>query len=94
MPDQNLSDMISPLINKSEFTQRFYFFEGQPGISIQEAYRFLQNKWLEKQFLEKEKEDCKKKEVKGNGPSSPGNSLLKKKRYSPHSKSKMTAENK
>ena len=37
---------INPLKNKSEVSQRFYFFEGQTGISIDEAYRFLQNRWL------------------------------------------------
>ena len=32
--------IISPLKNKLEISQRFYFSEGQTGISVDEAYRF------------------------------------------------------
>jgi hypothetical protein len=46
---------ISPLKNKSEVSQQFYIFEGQTGISVDEAYRFLQNRWLEKQMQVKQK---------------------------------------
>ena len=42
--------------NKSEVSQRFYFQEGQNAISVDEAYRFLQNKWLEKQMQAKKKQ--------------------------------------
>ncbi len=64
---------------KSEVSQRFYFFEDQPGISVDEAYRFLQNKWMEKSIQTKRKQ----KEEKGtdkNGNESPllGRELLKK----------------
>jgi hypothetical protein len=31
--------------NKNEISQRFYLFKGQAGISVDEAYRFLQNRW-------------------------------------------------
>lgn len=34
---------------KFEVNQRFYFFDGK-GISIEEAYRFLLNRWLEKKL--------------------------------------------
>lgn len=37
------------LRSKFEVSQRFYFFDGQ-GISIDEAYRFLLNRWLEKKI--------------------------------------------
>ena len=43
IPYQEVFGNISPLKNKSEVSQRFYVFEGQPGISVDEAYRFLQN---------------------------------------------------
>jgi hypothetical protein len=79
---QELFGNISPLKNKSEVSQRFYFFEGQEGISIDEAYRFLQNRWLEKQLQAKRKqtnmEEISKAE-KDNHASS-GSGLLKKKR--------------
>ena len=50
---QELFGNISPLKNKSEVRQRFYFFEAQTGISVDEAYRFLQNRCLEKQMQAK-----------------------------------------
>jgi hypothetical protein len=52
---QELFQNISPLKNKSETSQRFYFFEGQTGISVDEAYRFLQNRWLEREMKVKRK---------------------------------------
>lgn len=82
LPDQDLVGTISPLKSEWEFFQRFYLFEKQSGITISEAYKFLLNKWLEKEMLAKEKagEDNKRKESKGNGPTSSVNSLLQKKR--------------
>jgi hypothetical protein len=56
IPYQELFGNISPLKNKSEVSQRFYVLEGQAGISLDEAYRFLQNRWLEKQMQAKRKE--------------------------------------
>ena len=53
---QELLGSISPLKNKTEISQRFYLFEGQAGISVDEAYRFLQNRWLEKQMQAKRKQ--------------------------------------
>ncbi|MEO5943388.1 MAG: hypothetical protein ABIP30_01220 [Ferruginibacter sp.] len=55
IPYQELVGSISPLKNKSEVSQRFYLFRGQADISVDEAYRFLQNKWLEKQMQAKRK---------------------------------------
>ncbi len=43
--------------NRAEVTQRFYVLKGQKTISIDEAYRYLQNKWLEKQMLLTKKEE-------------------------------------
>ncbi len=92
LPNQDLVDITSPLKSQSEFIQRFYFFEGQPVITISEAYRFLINKWLEKEMLAKDKaeENSKKKEVKGNGTTSKVNSLLPKKRSIQISNGKIT----
>jgi hypothetical protein len=78
---QELFGNISPLKNKSEVSQRFYFFEGQTGISVDEAYRFLQNRSLQKQMLIKKRqtEALSTSEVDNHNLSS-GSSLLKKKR--------------
>ncbi len=82
IPYREVFGNISPLKNKSEVSQRFYVFEGQPEISVDEAYRFLQNRWLEKQMQAKRKqtdnEEISKTE-KDNHTSS-GSGLLKKKR--------------
>ena len=79
---QELFGNISPLKNKSEVSQRFYFFEGQTGISIDEAYRFLQNRWLEKQMHAKRKEPVAntEEELTEAEHTSSGNGLLQKKR--------------
>ena len=78
---QELFGNISPLKNKSEVSQRFYVFEGQAGISVDEAYRFLQNRWLEKQMQAKRRQgDDSKGEVSGSSEHEPlGNSSLLKK---------------
>ena len=44
------------LKSRFEVSQRFYFFDAQ-GISIEEAHRFLLNRWLEKKLLAKKKKD-------------------------------------
>ena len=79
---QELFGNINPLKNKSEVSQRFYFFEGQTGISVDEAYRFLQNRWLEKQMQAKRKEtdNAKISESGKDSYASSGSGLLKKKR--------------
>ena len=73
---------IIPLKNKSEVSQRFYFFEGQTGISVDEAYRFLQNRWLEKQMQAKRKQtdSTEIRETEKDSHASSGSGLLKKKR--------------
>lgn len=79
---QELFGNISPLKNKSEVSQRFYFFEGQTGISVDEAYRFLQNRWLEKQMQAKRKQtdSAEISESEKDSKASSGSGLLKKKR--------------
>lgn len=82
IPYQELFGNISPLKNKSEVSQRFYFFEGQAGISVDEAYRFLQNRCLEKQMLAKRKhaDSGEFSETETDSHASSGTGLLKKKR--------------
>jgi len=79
---QELFGNISPLKNKSEVNQRFYFFEGQTGISVDEAYRFLQNRWLEKQMQAKRKESTANngEELLEEEHTSSGSRLLQKNR--------------
>ena len=82
IPYQEIFGNISPLKNKSEVSQRFYVFEGQPGISVDEAYRFLQNRRLEKQMQEKWKQTTNTEisETEKDNLASSGSGLLKKKR--------------
>jgi hypothetical protein len=77
IPYQELFGNISPLRNKSEVSQRFYFFEGQTGISADEAYRFLQNRLLEKQMQAKRKQtpNTEISEIDKNSHSSSGSGL-------------------
>ena len=81
IPYQEIFGNISPLKNKSEVSQRFYVFEGQPGISVDEAYRFLQNRWLEKQMqaIKKQLDNQTEKPIEENGNNT-GSGLLKKRR--------------
>jgi hypothetical protein len=75
-------DNISQTKSKAEISQRFYCSEGQPGISVDEAFRFLQNRKLEKQMQTKRKQaDNQNGEVHDDGnSSSSGSGLLKKRR--------------
>jgi hypothetical protein len=74
-------DNISQTKSKAEISQRFYCSEGQPGISVDEAYRFLQNRKLEKQMQAKRKQADNQSEEQDEGnSSSSGSGLLKKKR--------------
>ena len=82
IPYQELFGNISPLKNKLEVSQRFYFFDGQIGISIDEAHRFLQNRWLEKQMQAKKKQsdESTEREIEYDTNGSSGNGQLRKKR--------------
>jgi hypothetical protein len=74
-------DNISQTKSKAEISQRFYCSEGQPGISVDEAYRFLQNRKLEKHIQAKRKqEEDKSEQQDGENSSSSGSGLLKKRR--------------
>lgn len=69
---------LAPFKSKFEITQRFYFFEEQGCIGAEEAYRFLHNKWLEKQMVARRKAessvDAENETASGSGR------LLQKKR--------------
>ncbi len=82
VPYQELFGTIGPLKNKSEVSLRFYFLEGQSGISVDEAYRFLKNRWLEKQMQIKRKQTdgSLTEESENDSPAISGNGLLRKKR--------------
>jgi hypothetical protein len=83
-------DNISQTKNKAEISQRFYCSEGQPGISVDEAYRFLQNRKLEKQMQAKRKQtDNQNDEVQDEeNSSSSGSGLPKKRRLNGGAKTK------
>lgn len=78
---QDIMGTITNGRNKSEISQRFYFSESQPVISADEAYRFLLNRWLEKQMQAKKKQQDSDGEA-GIEESNdrPGSGLLKKRR--------------
>jgi len=82
IPYQEVFGNISPLKNKLEVSQRFYFSDGQAGISADEAYRFLQNRWLEKQMQanKKQLDNQTEEPIEENGNNNTGSGLLKKRR--------------
>lgn len=77
-------DIMGAMVNgrsKSEVSQRFYFSESQPVISTDEAYRFLLNRWMEKQIQSKKRQQDNNEEVvTENSGTSSGSGLLKKRR--------------
>ena len=83
IPDAENIVSLNGSKSKQDVSQRFYLFDGQAGISVDEAYRFLQNRWLEKQMQAKKKQQDNQTETEDEQPNtSSGNGLLKKKRLS------------
>lgn len=81
---QEIVGTITPVKSKSDVSQRFYFSEDNLGITVDEAYRFLQNKWMEKQLQLKRKQTDNSDESDAEESSGAStNGLLKKKRISP-----------
>lgn len=82
LPYQELFGNIAPVKRKYEISQRFYCPTGQPCISIDEAYRFLQNRLLEKQISQRKKqpENLETDEADANNQPASGSGLLQKKR--------------
>lgn len=74
---------INVLRNLYEISQRFYFFDREEQITLDEAYRFLSHRWLEKQLNAKKKEpEIESDSENGSGPMGvhKGSKLLIKKR--------------
>lgn len=76
---------------KAEISQRFFIFDGQPGISIDEAYRFLQNRRMEKQMKKKQTDNQTSETSDDVMSGNSGSGLLKKKRMSNVKKGKHKA---
>lgn len=91
IPYNELMGNITSVKSKAELSQRFYYAEGQACISSDEAYRFLQNKWLEKQMQVKRKLQEVDNSDAGEEPQgSSGSGLLKKRRVGNFTKNKRT----
>jgi len=80
---QDIITGVSSLRSKFEISQRFYIIEDQVAISVEEAYRFLHNRWMEKQLQAKKKQaDITEPEEQWNDneKAASNKSLVKKKR--------------
>lgn len=77
---------ITPPKIKGEISQRFFMFEGQPGISLDEAYRFLQNRRMEKEMKRKQTDDSAKENDTNGEADNSGSGLLKKRRINGNTK--------
>ena len=53
-PLENNIAGIASLRSQYEISQRFYVIEGSTPISVDEAFRFLQSRWMEKQARKRE----------------------------------------
>lgn len=53
LPPEQFIENLSSLKAQFEIRERFYVFSPGQSISVDEAYRFLSNKWLEKQLRKK-----------------------------------------
>lgn len=94
VPYHEMFESISSVRNKSDVNQRFYFSENSVGISVDEAYRFLQNKWLEKQMhLKKKQVDATSESDNDEANGSMGSGLLKKRRINQSAKGKRKRAN-
>ncbi len=79
----NYSSMIEGnglMRNKTHIMQRFYFFETQSPITANEAFRFLQNRQLEKAMLAQSRAKELNDTLDEANDSRSGSGLLKKKR--------------
>lgn len=94
IPYYEMFGSISSVRNKSDVSQRFYFSENSFGISVDEAYRFLQNKWLEKQMhLKKKQVDATSESDNDEANGSMGSGLLKKRRINQSARGKRNRTN-
>ena len=93
-PFYELFGSINLVKNKSDVSQRFYFSENGVGISADEAYRFLHNKWLEKQMqLKRKQADATPESENGEPGGVNGSGLLKKRRQNQSTRDKRNKVN-
>ncbi len=93
-PYHEIFGSIPAVKNKSDISQRFYFSENSVGISVDEAYRFLQNKWLEKQLqLKKKQTDTTSENDNDETNGTKGSGLLKKRRVNESARGKRNRVN-
>ena len=90
-PIEEMISNLSSLRSKFEISQRFYFFDGQSGISVEEAHRFLHNRWMEKQLQKKKQMEVSNVDERSNGGAKAGSdkNLLQRKRRSKNNKVKI-----
>ena len=78
---QEIVGSITVIKNKSDVSQRFYISEDGGGITTDEAYRFLQNKYMEKQLhLKRKQTDNGDESTDEESSRTSSSGLLKKKR--------------
>lgn len=78
---QEIVGSITLVKNKADVNQRFYISEDGGGITTDEAYRFLQNKYMEKQLqLKRKQADSGDESIPEESNGTSGSGLLKKKR--------------
>lgn len=78
---QEIVGSITLVKSKADVNQRFYISEDGGGITTDEAYRFLQNKYLEKQLqLKRKQSDSSDESIPEESNGTSGSGLLKKKR--------------
>lgn len=72
---------VNAIRSKFEISQRVYFIEGE-GISVDEVYRFLLNRWMEKKMQARKREYDKDNQIEHTGASvdATGKGLLQKKK--------------
>ncbi len=91
-PVEEIIGNLTSLRSKFEISQRFYLFDVQSGISVEEAYRFLHNRWMEKQLQARKKQiEVSNPDEKSNGNAKAGSdkNLLQKKRRNKNNKVKI-----
>lgn len=81
-----LFNAIASPKGKGEISQRFYVVEGQTGISVDEALRFLQNRIMEKEMKRKQTDDSAQESGINGEAGNSGSGLLKKRRLNGTSK--------
>ncbi len=70
---------LNAVRSRLEVSQRFYFMDGE-GIAVDQAYLFLQNRWMEKRLLALKRQDDPKKGADSHSGEGENKKLLQKKR--------------